>query len=157
MIKLIVSGRVGQDAELKSVGDTTVCSFSVAHTEKIYGPNPSEKTIWVSCNVWGERGEKLKPFITKGTYIVVEGSGGVNAYTQKNGEPAAIINCRVTSLEFGGKPTAGENMSGVYVNPFTNPAVQELKKELNANEPTSHTTPPTGKVAMEGPDGDLPF
>jgi hypothetical protein len=26
MIKLIVSGRVGQDAELKSVGDTTVCS-----------------------------------------------------------------------------------------------------------------------------------
>jgi single-strand DNA-binding protein len=85
MIKLIVSGRVGQDAELKSVGDTTVCSFSVAHTEKVYGPNPSEKTVWVSCNVWGERGEKLKPFITKGTYIVVEGSGGVNAYTQKNG------------------------------------------------------------------------
>ena len=47
MIKLIVSGRVGQDAELKSVGDTTVCSFSVAHTEKVYGTNPSEKTVWV--------------------------------------------------------------------------------------------------------------
>ncbi len=62
MIKLIVSGRVGQDAELKSVGDTTVCSFSVAHTEKVYNATPSEKTIWVSCNVWGERGEKLKPF-----------------------------------------------------------------------------------------------
>ncbi len=44
MIKLIVSGRVGQDAELKSVGDTTVCSFSVAHTEKVYGPNPSVQT-----------------------------------------------------------------------------------------------------------------
>ena len=128
MIKLIVSGRVGQDAELKSVGDTTVCSFSVAHTEKVYGPNPYEKTVWVSCNVWGERGEKLKPFITKGTYIVVEGSGGVNAYTQKNGEAAAVINCRVTSLEFGGKPTA---------------------------EPTPLTTmPPVGKVDM---DGDLPF
>ena len=130
MIKLIVSGRVGQDAELKSVGDTTVCSFSVAHTEKVYNATPSEKTIWVSCNVWGERGEKLKPYITKGTYIVVEGSGGVNAYTQKNGEPAAVINCRVTSLEFGGKPTA---------------------------EPTPHSAPPTGKVKFEGVDGDLPF
>jgi hypothetical protein len=78
----------------------------------------------------GENEElKLKPFITKGTYIVVEGSGGVNAYTQKNGEPAAVINCRVTSLEFGGKPTA---------------------------EPTpfSRTMPPVGKVNM---DGDLPF
>ena len=50
MIKLIVSGRVGQDAELKTVGDTMVCSFSVAHTEKVYGPNPSEKVIWIgSC------------------------------------------------------------------------------------------------------------
>ena len=138
MIKLIVSGRVGQDAELKTVGDTTVCSFSVAHTEKIYGPNPSEKTIWVGCNIWGERGEKLKPFITKGTYIVVEGSGGVNAYTQKNGEPAAIINCRVTSLEFGGKSGAStENNAATltgYTNPITNPAVQELKTKLNLDE-----------------------
>jgi len=40
MIKLIVSGRVGQDAEVKSVGDNTVCSFSVAHTEKVYGATP---------------------------------------------------------------------------------------------------------------------
>jgi single-stranded DNA-binding protein len=78
----------------------------VAHTEKIYGPNPSEKTIWIGCNIWGERGEKLKPYILKGTYIVVEGSGGVNAYTMKSGEAAAIINCRVSSLEFGGKPTS---------------------------------------------------
>jgi single-strand DNA-binding protein len=128
MIKLIVSGRVGQDAELKTVGDTMVCSFSVAHTEKVYGPNPSEKTIWISCNIWGERAEKLKPHIVKGTYIVVEGSGLVNSYLQKNGEPAAVLNCRVSSLEFGGKPTA---------------------------EPTPHTTiPPVGKYEL---GEDLPF
>ena len=105
MIKLIVSGRVGQDAELKTVGDTTVCSFSIAHTEKVYGASPGEKTIWVGCSVWGERAVKLAPFITKGTYIVAEGSGTVNAYN-KNGEPVGMINCRITSLEFGGKPTA---------------------------------------------------
>ncbi len=132
MIKLIVSGRVGADAELKTVGDTTVCSFSVAHTEKIYGLNPSEKTIWVNCNIWGERGEKLKPYILKGTYIVVEGSGGVNAYTMKSGEAAAIINCRVSSLEFGGKPTA-------------------------AGIPTSIVEKNIGGVTFEGVDGDLPF
>jgi hypothetical protein len=34
MIKLIVSGRVGQDAELKSVGDTTVCSFLLRTPKK---------------------------------------------------------------------------------------------------------------------------
>ena len=109
MIKLIVSGRVGQDAEVKNVGDNTVCSFSVAHTEKVYGATPSEKVIWVTCSIWGERGVKLAPHIVKGTFVVVEGSGSVNSYTQKNGEPAAVIRCMVNSLEFGGKPTAGES------------------------------------------------
>ena len=109
MIKLIVSGRVGQDAEVKNVGDNTVCSFSVAHTEKVYGTTPSEKTIWVTCSIWGERGIKLAPHIVKGTFVVVEGSGSVNSYTQKNGEPAAVIRCMVNSLEFGGKPTGGES------------------------------------------------
>ena len=84
MIKLIVSGRVGQDAEVKNVGDNTVCSFSVAHTEKVYGATPSEKTIWVTCSIWGERGVKLAPHIVKGTFVVVEGSGSVNGYLNKN-------------------------------------------------------------------------
>lgn len=138
MIKLIVSGRVGNDAELKTVGDTTVCTFSVAHTEKIYGPTPSEKTIWVSCNIWGERGPKLQPHITKGTFVVVEGSGTVNSYLQKNGDPAAILNCKVVSLEFGGKPNGTTENSSVtntgYTNPLNNPVVQELKTKLNLDE-----------------------
>ena len=136
MIKLIVSGRVGSDAQLKSVGDTMVCSFSIAHTEKVYGVNPSEKTIWVACSIWGERAEKLSPHITKGTFLVVEGSGGVNAYL-KDGQASAMINCRVTSLEFGGKPTT-DAVPVTYI----------------AAVPP---TPPTGKVTFEGVDGDLPF
>lgn len=102
MIKLIVSGRVGQDAEIKTVGDTNVCSFSLAHSEKAHGPNGSEKTVWVNCSVWGERAAKLQPHILKGTFIVAEGSCSVNAYL-KQGEAHATINCRVNSLEFGGK------------------------------------------------------
>jgi single-strand DNA-binding protein len=110
MIKLVVSGRVGQDAEVKNVGDNTVCSFSVAHTEKVYGATPSEKTIWVTCSIWGERGIKLAPHIVKGTYVVVEGTGGVNGYLNKNtGAAEAVIRCMVNSLEFGGKPTTGGN------------------------------------------------
>ena len=38
----------------------------------------------------------------------MEGSGGVNAYL-KDGQASAMINCRVNSLEFGGKPVPGEN------------------------------------------------
>jgi single-strand DNA-binding protein len=151
MIKLIVSGRVGNDAELKTVGDNTVCSFSVAHTEKVYGPNPSEKVVWITCSIWGERGVKLAPHIVKGTFVVVEGLGGVNAYINKNtGAADAVIRCMVNSLEFGGKPNgSSENNPATltgYKNPLNNPAVKELQKELNL-----------GGVTFEGVDGDLPF
>ena len=138
MIKLIVSGRVGNDAELKTVGDTTVCTFSVAHTEKIYGPTPSEKVIWISCNIWGERGSKLQPHITKGSFVVVEGSGMVNSFMQKNGEPAAILNCRVATLEFGGKSAASTESKAITstVNNqlLNNTAVQEFNTKLNFDE-----------------------
>ena len=151
MIKLIVSGRVGNDAEVKNVGDNTVCSFSVAHTEKVYNPTPSEKTIWVTCSIWGERGVKLAPHILKGTFVVVEGTGGVNAYLNKNtGAAEAVIRCMVNSLEFGGKPNASNESNPAtltgYKNPLNNPAVKELQRELNL-----------GGVTFEGVDGDLPF
>jgi single-strand DNA-binding protein len=120
MIKLIVSGRVGQDAEVKNVGDNTVCSFSVAHTEKVYGHTPSEKTIWVTCSIWGERGLKLAPHILKGTYVVIEGSGSVNGYLNKNtGTAEAVIRCMVNSLEFGGKTMAGENNQKITTDTVT--------------------------------------
>ena len=122
MIKLIVSGRVGQDAELKNVGGTSVCSFSVAHTEKGYGENPVDKTIWVSCSIWGERATKLAPYILKGTYVVAEGSGGGNAYINK-GEPYFTLNCRVNSLEFGGKPQTEGNVKA-----------NVLEKQVELNE-----------------------
>ena len=151
MIKLIVSGRVGNDAEIKNVGDNTVCSFSVAHTEKVYGPNPSEKVVWITCSIWGERGVKLAPHILKGTFVVVEGSGGVNAYINKNtGAADAVIRCMVNSLEFGGKPNGGSESTSVTntgnVQVINNPAVKELQRELNL-----------GGVTFEGVDGDLPF
>ena len=139
MIKLIVSGRVGNDAEVKNVGDNTVCSFSVAHSEKVYGPTPSEKVIWITCSIWGERGVKLAPHILKGTFVVVEGSGGVNAYINKNtGAADAVIRCMVNSLEFGGKPNGSSESTSVtntgHTNPINNPAVQELKTKLNLDE-----------------------
>jgi hypothetical protein len=38
---------------------------------------------------------------------------------QKNGEPAAVIRCMVNSLEFGGKPTAGENNQKITTDTVT--------------------------------------
>ncbi len=92
--------------------------------------------------------------------VVVEGSGGVNAYINKNtGAAEAVIRCMVNSLEFGGKPTsAGIPTSNIesnigYTNPLNNPSVQNLKNQLNLELNTNQV----GGVTFEGVDGDLPF
>jgi hypothetical protein len=57
---------------------------------------------------------------------------------QKNGEPAAILNCRVATLEFGGRSAAATESSSITstgnVQLLNNPAVQELKSKLNFDE-----------------------
>jgi len=50
----------------------------------------------------------------------VEGSGSVNGYLNKNtGTAEAVIRCMVNSLEFGGKPTAGENNQKITTDTVT--------------------------------------
>jgi len=50
----------------------------------------------------------------------------------------SILNCRVATLEFGGKSNAStENNAATltgYTNPLNNPVVQELKTKLNLDE-----------------------
>jgi len=90
--------------------------------------------------VSGERGVKLAPHILKGTFVVVEGSGGVNAYINKNtGAAEAVIRCMVNSLEFGGKPNGGNESNSVTntgnVQVINNPATINDKLSFDEELP----------------------
>src|SRR6478736_4051626 len=47
MISATIIGNLGRDAETKTVGGTTVTSFSVASSTKVKG---EDATNWVTCN-----------------------------------------------------------------------------------------------------------
>lgn len=86
-------GRVGKDAELRNVGETSVCQFSLA-------VSPFKKdgaTLWVRCSIWGDRGGKLEPYLKKGLLVYVDGELNVRAYAGKDG-PAASLEMRVNEL-----------------------------------------------------------
>jgi len=69
--KLILVGNLGGDAELRYTKDgKPVLSWSLATD---YGWGDNQRTIWYRCSLWGDRAEKLKPYLLKGKALLVEG------------------------------------------------------------------------------------
>lgn len=105
MIVLTATGRVGKDAELRSLnsGDK-ILSFSVGSD---IGYGDKKQTIWLDCSIFGARGEKLANFLTKGTSVTVIGEFGQRSYVNKQGETVSAVTVKVmeVALQGGGQQT----------------------------------------------------
>lgn len=99
-----ISGRIGRDAEVRTVGDGSVCNFSIAEN---IGFGANKKTQWWACALWGTRGEKLAPYLAKGTAVTVCGEVSVREYTTKDGTPKWELSCRVMDVALQGSREDG--------------------------------------------------
>lgn len=107
MRQTIVTGRIGQDAEVKHFdGDRSVVNFSVADTEtwKDKQGERKEKTTWIDCQYWvkKETAEKIAQYIRKGDMIMVIGKSNPRAYLDKENKAAAVDGINVDRIEFMG-------------------------------------------------------
>ncbi|MCS7296846.1 MAG: single-stranded DNA-binding protein [Bacteroidia bacterium] len=97
-LRLIAVGRLGRDAELRSLSSGQIIRFSIAHSQRL--PTGEEKTQWIECSYWrnpGDSTEVLK-HLKKGTMVLVEGTPGVRLYTRQDNTPGVSFECRVTNL-----------------------------------------------------------
>jgi single-strand DNA-binding protein len=106
MNKWIGIGNLGKDAETRYTSDgQPVTSWSMATSEKWKDKSSGstqERTTWHTCVLWGPRGEKLQPYLTKGTKVAVEGAIDVNEYTDREGTKRWSTKIKVRDLEFVG-------------------------------------------------------
>lgn len=100
MLQLIISGRLGKDAEVKTLTGGTVINFSVA-TEVGYGDK--KETIWVDCAKWGEK-TGVAEYLKKGQQVVITGEGGLRKW-----EGGAAMTLRVATLELVGGSKQGSS------------------------------------------------
>lgn len=111
MNKVILVGRIGKDAEVKTFdGGAVKVSFTMATSEKYKGKDGqlNEATEWHNIEMWGERAQKLSQYLLKGKQVMVEGKIHYREY-EKDGVKrwATSINCQ--QLEFmGDKPKDGQ-------------------------------------------------
>ena len=71
MNKLIIKGNLTKDIDVKTTSNgALVGEFTVANNERV-GEN--EVTTFIKCVMFGERVEKICPYLLKGTKVLVDG------------------------------------------------------------------------------------
>ena len=113
------AGRIGKDAEVRTTqGGDSVTQFSV-------GCNVGrDKTAWIDCSMWGERGEKLAQYLTKGTAVGINGRPAVRAYTKK-GEAVGVQQCVVNHVDLLGSKRDSDSGSRDGVDQCDEPTNEE--------------------------------
>lgn len=81
--RLVISGQIGADSELRNAGETKVLNARMAFRS---GYGDHEKTSWIALgSLFGKRAEALAAKLAKGTGIAVAGSFAVDVYKDAAG------------------------------------------------------------------------
>lgn len=100
-----VAGHLGGDAETRfTPSGQKIVTFSVATKVR---KNNADHTIWWRVTIWGDRYDKMVPYLKKGTAIIVIGElGKPEIWTGKDGQPQVSLDIRADIVRFSpfGKP-----------------------------------------------------
>lgn len=112
--KVIIIGRLGQDPEMKAVGQgATVTRLNVATSENWVDKNgqKQERTEWHRITVWGKLAEICGKYLAKGRQVYVEGKLQTRSW-EDNGQKkyaTEIVAQTVQFLGAGGATTTTDN------------------------------------------------
>jgi len=89
---IIVSGRLGADAETREAGGKLVTNFRMA----VY-QGKDKPASWVKITAWEKTAEFCQG-ITKGSEVIVEGSFSTSEYTTKDGVAKTSVEIRASRV-----------------------------------------------------------
>lgn len=129
MIIVEIAGRLGKDAESRfTPSGQKVTTLTVATNVRKSG---KEETVWWRVTIWGDRFDKLMPYLKKGSAVIVVGEmGKPDIWTDKEGRPQVSLELTAEIIRF---------------NPFG--SSEKSSQEQNTQSTQSHTN-----YAGEGSD-----
>jgi single-strand DNA-binding protein len=117
--KVIIVGRLGQDPEMKAVGQgSTVTRLNVATSESWVDKNgqKQERTEWHRVTVWGKLAELCGKYLAKGRQVYVEGKLQTRSW-EDNGQKKYATDIVASTVQFLGAGNAAgtsvDNASGM--------------------------------------------
>jgi single-strand DNA-binding protein len=100
-LKVTAVGRLGRDAEVKTVGQNQVVEFTLACDE---GFGDRKVTNWLRCSWWGNLAAKMLDHMKKGKPFIFYGNLKLRPYTDKDGNEKISPDLEVTGFDFTGAP-----------------------------------------------------
>jgi len=147
--RVIITGNLTRDPELRSTSSNTVCSLRVAVNGRRKNPSTDQwedQPNYFDVTVWGAQGENCAKFLTKGRPIAVDGRLQWREWTDKEGNKRQSVDIIAESVQFlGGREDAGNG------NGFSSSArAQESDVPIDTGD---FERTPVGA----GADDDIPF
>lgn len=101
MNRIVLTGRLGKDAELKYFGENKSVTTFVMAVDKNY-KKEGDAPNWIPCKIWNR--DKLSNYLTKGKAVSVDGELMIDKY-EEDGVAKTFAHVKVDRLEFlsGGK------------------------------------------------------
>lgn len=158
--KAIIIGHVGQDPEIRYVGqagDTSnkVATFRLATTEKYRDRNGEvkENTEWHSIVAWRSNADIIEKYVKKGQQLFVEGRLKTRSWQDQSGVTKYQTDIIVDRIEMLGRPkdsaVEGARRMAQQQQPAASPSHPAQPAQQSAN---NHIMQPG-----DMPDDDLPF
>jgi single-strand DNA-binding protein len=109
MIKIMLTGALGNDCEVREVGENKAIKFNVAVNQdyKDGEGNKVEKTEWVKAVLWksGKQSTKISDYLKKGQKVYIEGIPTSEGFEAKDGSVKSALTVNVKDIELiGAKP-----------------------------------------------------
>lgn len=118
-----IMGHLGGDAETRFTKDgKKVTSFTVACNNR-RGEN--EETIWWRVTIWGDRFDKMVPYLKKGTAIIVYGEmKKPEIWTGQDGQPRVTLELTAEIIKFSpfGRSQASQQSEASSQSSYSQPA-----------------------------------
>lgn len=105
----VMEGRLTRNAEIKSAGNSTVTTFSIANNQNYKKDgNWVDNTYFFECELWGPYGETMRQYLNKGQKVIVTGQLVQNRWTDSDGKNRSADKIRVKelSIQFEKKQSA---------------------------------------------------
>ena len=101
--QILLIGRAGNDPEMRyTPNGTAVTNFSLAVNNRRRDENGDwvEDTEWFRISAWDRQAESVNQYLSKGSYVFVEGRFSTNQYTNNSDEARTSLEVRAFKVIF---------------------------------------------------------
>ena len=106
---MVLQGRLTKEPETKSVGDASLCNFTVAWSEKY---KDKETQLFLDCQAWRGTADFISKYFGKGQEIIVVGKCHTEKWQDKDGNNRSNIRMTVENASFAGAKADGNSGIG---------------------------------------------